>query len=66
MAELIGHINVKVGKAGAYTFEVDGQEFPWHIAADGITQTISGDEFPAITFTLIAERVTTEHDWSTD
>jgi hypothetical protein len=44
-----------------FSLTVDGEEFPWHIAEDGVTTTVTDDGVPTVTITLLAERVTVDH-----
>ena len=45
---------------------IDGDEFPFHIAADDpiVVGPISGDELPTVRFTVLAERVDVINDFS--
>ncbi len=37
--------------------EIDGEEFPWFVAAGGVTTTVDSREAPSVTLTVIANRV---------
>ncbi|MEV8349060.1 hypothetical protein ACFVTT_15615 [Streptomyces niveus] len=45
---------------------IDGDEFPFHIAADDpiVVGPISGDDFPTVRFTVLAERVDLINDFT--
>ncbi|RPK76615.1 hypothetical protein EES45_22920 [Streptomyces sp. ADI97-07] len=45
---------------------IDGDEFPFHIAADDpiVVGPISGDDMPTVRFTVLAERVDLINDYS--
>lgn len=60
MTDLAKHITVK--QVGAdYSLQIDGEEFPWFITVDGVRTTVSREEMPAVTLTIVAERVEVEH-----
>lgn len=43
---------------------IDGQEFPWHIAADGVGYTFDPESVPVVQLTLLAERIEVDDDFS--
>lgn len=45
---------IEVGDDGV---KIDGEEFPWFISESGISTTVSANDVPGITFTLMAEEV---------
>lgn len=47
-----------------YELSVDGEPFPWHIAADTPPQpgAVSRDLVPSLTITLLAECLEVEHE----
>lgn len=62
MAELAKVIRLErrgIGDGGSIT--VDGEDFPWHVAL-GPTLTVDADGLPAVTITLLAERVEVTND----
>jgi hypothetical protein len=40
---------------------IDGREFPWHVSVDGFEVTVSKNDLPGVTVTIVAERVTVDH-----
>lgn len=40
---------------------VDGAEFPWYFSVDGIHTTVSKGDLPAVTITIVAERLLVDH-----
>ncbi len=59
MPELAKHIEVVAETGKRSTLVIDGEEFPWYIAADGVATCVSKDGPPAITITILADRVST-------
>lgn len=39
------------------TIFIDGVQFPWFLAQDGIVKEFTTGEMPAVTFTLIADEI---------
>lgn len=44
-------------EAGEFSLRVDGKDFPWHIAVDGVTVHVSTDDLSSVTVTIVAEEV---------
>ena len=65
MSELAKHVVVR--RAGSdYEFTIDGEPFPWHVSADGIHLSVQNSNCPAVTITLLAERVDVLHALKTE
>ncbi|MFD3980758.1 hypothetical protein ACFWR6_19425 [Streptomyces griseus] len=58
---------VRVERRGrdAHLF-IDGEEFPFHIAADDpiVVGGVSPDDMPTVRFTVLAERVDLVNEWA--
>jgi len=48
---------------GGFSLTVDGVDFPWHVAADPAPSVgpVGSDGVPAVTVTILAERVQVDH-----
>lgn len=55
-------IRVTQENAAKFSLEIDGQEFPWYIAAGGVTVAVARGELPSVTLTLVAECVLVDND----
>lgn len=61
MPRIPGHIEVaKLADGSGCHITVDGETFPYICADSGISTTVERDGIPAITLTLIADRVTVD------
>ncbi len=66
MPELAKHIEVtKLPDGLGSRITVDGEDFPWYVAADPITMSAEVAEMPKITLTLMADRVTVDQALAT-
>ena len=61
--DLAGHIHVSA-IGDKFSLTIDGQEFPWYITSDGVQINVTDDASPAVTITIMAKKVTAEHDLS--
>lgn len=60
MAEQLAKL-IRVERSGGHAkLVVDGEEFPWYIAETGAAVNVRRDEAPAVTVTILAERVEVE------
>ena len=41
--------------------QIDGEEFTYPVADGSVVVTVSGDDVPSVTLTLLAERVTVDN-----
>ncbi|MDN4616422.1 hypothetical protein P5G50_18395 [Leifsonia sp. F6_8S_P_1B] len=67
MPKLAGRIDVDArlleskSESRRFGITIDGEDFPWHIDASGVSVQVSDDGCPAVTITILAERVTVDH-----
>lgn len=59
-AKIADHIDVQ-RDADGYRLTIDGQGFPWHIHKDGVDTTVHGSDYPMVTLTIPADRVTVDN-----
>lgn len=53
---LAGTIHI-IREGEHFFMEIDGQEFPWHISADGPTVTTARDQFPSVSISILADNI---------
>lgn len=41
----------------SWSFTIDGEPFPWHITADGVSVSVDPHGMPSVTLTIPADRV---------
>lgn len=46
--------------------QIDGEDFPWPIAANGVEVPVVSDECPTITLTILAESVSVDNRFGDD
>lgn len=44
-----------------FSLTINGEEFPWCIAEDGVSTAVTDEGVPAVTITILAEQVTVNH-----
>lgn len=66
MAELAKHVAVEI-RNGKASIKIDGDEFPWFIAENGIQLIAEPNSLPTVTVTVLAEHVTIDESigWPT-
>jgi hypothetical protein len=60
--KLAHHIDIQRGPDDQFHLTIDGEEFPWYITTEGVSTTVTDDRGPAVTLTIMCDRVTTTHD----
>ncbi len=60
--KLAEHIHVTSGGG----LVIDGEEFPWHYSEAGASVAVRRDDLPGVTLTIVAERVTVNHEVNHD
>lgn len=62
--KMADHIEVVCKNGNEWSLRIDGQEFPWYISEAGVQTTVGADDCPNATITVLANRVSIEHDWT--